>query len=93
MTNPKRVREWFINPIVGYKCEVNENGIGLTGNEIHVIEMSAYQELLAQAEALAVRVDGMILSLQKHGENIDPEFHIGWLKNQLDAWTAFKEKL
>jgi hypothetical protein len=48
-TSPKP-REWYLNPIVGYKCEVNENGIGLTGNEVHVIEHSAYQAALARAE-------------------------------------------
>lgn len=42
----QKPREWFINPIVGYKCEVNESGIGLTGNEVHVIEYSAYEQAL-----------------------------------------------
>ena len=45
-------REWFINPVVGYKCEVNENGIGLSGNEIHVIERSAYDKLKAERDQL-----------------------------------------
>jgi hypothetical protein len=45
-------REWFINPVVGYKCEINENGIGLTGNEIHVVEHSAYADALAEVEHL-----------------------------------------
>jgi hypothetical protein len=44
-TKPKAdPREWFINPVVGYKCKVNENGIGLTGNEIHVVEYAALTE-------------------------------------------------
>lgn len=46
----KEPREWYLNPIVGYKCEVNENSIGLTGNEVHVIEHSAYLEMKERAE-------------------------------------------
>lgn len=50
-------REWFINPVAKYKCEVNEDGIGLTGNEIHVVEHSAY---IAKCEELAgIRKDHM----------------------------------
>lgn len=41
-TPEQAAREWFINPVACYICEVNENDIGLTGNEIHVIEKSAY---------------------------------------------------
>ena len=52
MSEEQKPREWFLNPVVGYKCEVNESGIGLTGNEVHVIEYSAYAELKAEVEYL-----------------------------------------
>lgn len=38
-------REWYLNPVVGYKCEVNENSIGLSGNEVHVAEVKGSIEL------------------------------------------------
>lgn len=43
-------REWFFNPVCKYRCEVNEDGFGLTGNEVHVVEYSAYSELIAKLE-------------------------------------------
>lgn len=46
------------------------------GDIYHVIEKSA-------ADKLAVRVKGMILSLQKHGQNIDVNFHLDWLRKAL----------
>jgi hypothetical protein len=45
-------REWYLNPVAGYKCEVNENGIGLTGNEVHVIEHSAYERVVKERDEL-----------------------------------------
>lgn len=47
-----KAREWFLNPVVGYKCEVNENGIGLSGNEIHVVEYDAFREVVAALRKL-----------------------------------------
>ena len=62
----------------------------LISNEIHVIEKAAYDALQAeneklkkQVERLRVKVEGMILSLQKHGTNINVMFHIGWLNEAL----------
>lgn len=53
MTDPKKpYREWFINPVVGYKCQINEDGIGLTGNEVHVIEKAALLEAQGELETL-----------------------------------------
>lgn len=52
-------KEWYLNPVVGYKCKVNENGIGLSGNEVHVIEFAAYEKLqskLTRAVAALTRI-------------------------------------
>lgn len=61
MTNKDKTdaREWFINPVVGYRCEVNEGGIGLSGNEVHVIEYSAYQALAARVQKLEAALESI----------------------------------
>ena len=51
----KRGCEWYLNPVIGYKCEVNEDGIGLSGNEVHVVER-AHTESLRQALNAAIKV-------------------------------------
>lgn len=41
------------------------------------------KELEAENARLRVRVEGTILSLKKHGQNINVEFHIDWLSEAL----------
>jgi len=50
--NAESPREWYFNPVCKYRCEVNEDGIGLTGNEVHVIEYAAYERLKAERDEL-----------------------------------------
>ena len=42
MSEPK---EWIFNPVCKYRVELCEDKFGLTGNEVHVIEKSAYDAL------------------------------------------------
>lgn len=66
-----KVREWFINPIAGYRCEINENGIGLTVNEVHVVEAKAY---LAEVEKVRVLTEELESALreQENEQGCDP---------------------
>lgn len=41
-----------------------------------------------RAEHLKTRVEGLILSLQKHGQSIDVQFHIDWLRKGLAAYQG-----
>lgn len=57
---PSEQREWFINPVAGYICKVNEDGIGLTGNEIHVIEHSAYEQVRNELYELQLKASYLL---------------------------------
>lgn len=46
-------------------------------------------ELEKAKDRLRVRVEGMILSLEKHGQNINVQFHIDWLSKGLE-WSEKK---
>ena len=48
------------------------------------------EKLTAEAEALAVRVEGIILSLDKHGHNINVEMHTDWLREAMARWDKYK---
>lgn len=45
-------REWYLNPVANYWCDVDENGISKTANEVHVIEKKAYNDLKKRADKL-----------------------------------------
>lgn len=45
-----------------------------------------HDKLMPRTEQLAVRVEGMILSLVVHGTNINLQFHIDWLQEALQAY-------
>lgn len=49
-----KVRTWYFNPVAKYRCEVNEGGIGLTGNEVKVTERDLLPALKIAAEALEI---------------------------------------
>jgi len=47
-----KYKEWYFNPVCKYRCEVNQDGIGLSGNEVHVIEYSALESAQSEIERL-----------------------------------------
>ncbi len=57
---PPTPREWFLNTVAGYRCEVNEDGIGLTGNEVHVVEYAAFEAVQKERDELQARYDELL---------------------------------
>lgn len=84
---PSLAREWFINPIVEYICEVDADGIKLTGNEIHVIEFSAYEAVVKERDELERGFEELVEQKCNHAmaEN--------QLRDQLAAMTKERDEL
>ncbi len=40
-------------------------------------------QLVGLVRELEIKVHGMVISLERHGQNIDPQFHIEWLNKTL----------
>lgn len=52
-----KYKEWYFNPVCKYRCEVNQDGIGLSGNEVHVIEYSALESAQSEIERLKKQLE------------------------------------
>jgi hypothetical protein len=50
----------------------------------------AVELMRKENEKLVIRIEGMILSLQTHGQNIDVKFHIDWLDKALKEYRGEK---
>ncbi len=73
---------WF-NLIGEYEELIQNNKIVRASGDNDIIfcteAMNNMPKLIDALEIANIRIEGIILSLQKHGQNIDPAFHIEWL--------------
>lgn len=51
----------------------------------HICNGTIPYQMYEDLDRYKVRIEGMILSLAKHGQNIDVEFHINWLQSTLEG--------
>jgi len=50
--------------------------------------VDGYTAAMKKSEVLETRIEGMILALKQHGQNIDAEFNINWLQGALKQWRG-----
>ena len=55
-----------------------------TCSEVHTMDSEIITNQAKEIERLRTRIEGMILSFNKHGANIDVGFHVKWLSEVLN---------
>ena len=61
-----------------------EDQIKPTCSEVHRTDSEIITNQAKEIERLRTRIEGMILSFNKHGANIDVGFHVKWLSEVLN---------